>query len=51
MRLVGNSYAVSIPKEIVLFMREQEKIMNNMVRLCLDDIGRLSVDFKEERKE
>ncbi|MCK4647652.1 hypothetical protein KAT24_01845 [Candidatus Pacearchaeota archaeon] len=47
MRLVGNSYAVSIPKEIVLFMREQEKIMNNMVRLCLDDIGKLSVNFVE----
>jgi hypothetical protein len=51
MRLVGNSYAVSIPKEIVLFMREQEKIMNNMAKLCLDDIGRLSVDFKEELNE
>ncbi len=48
MRLVGNSYAVSIPKEIVLFMREQEKIMGNMVKLCLDDIGKLSVNFHEE---
>ena len=51
MRLVGNSYAVSIPKEIVLFMREQENIMNNMVRLCLEDIGKLSVNFAEEREE
>ena len=51
MRLVGNSYAVSIPKEIVLFMREQEKIMNTMAKLCLDDIGKLSVDFKEEIEE
>jgi len=50
MRLVGNSYAVSIPKEIVLFMREQEKIMNDMVRLCLDDIGKLSVNFMDEMK-
>ncbi len=48
MRLVGNSYAVSIPKEIVSFMREQEKIMNDMVRLCLEDIGKLSVNFAEE---
>jgi len=46
MRLVGNSYAISIPKEIVSFMQEQEKIMNNMVKLCLDDIGRLSVNFR-----
>ncbi len=51
MRLVGNSYAVSIPKEIVLFMREQENIMNNMVRLCLEDIGKLSVNFAEEQEE
>ncbi|MDP3986813.1 MAG: hypothetical protein Q8P81_01150 [Nanoarchaeota archaeon] len=45
MRLVGNSYAVSIPKEIVSFIREQEKIMDNMVRLCFEDSGRLSLNF------
>ncbi|MBU2616596.1 MAG: hypothetical protein KKB79_01285 [Nanoarchaeota archaeon] len=45
MRLVGNSYAVSIPKEIVLFIREQEKIMGNMVKLCFEDFGRLSLNF------
>ena len=50
MRLVGNSYAVSIPKEIVLFIRQQEKIMNNMVRLCLDDMGKLSVNFEGKNK-
>ncbi len=48
MRLVGNSYAVSIPKEIVSFMREQEKIMNDMVRLCFEDMGKLSLNFGEE---
>jgi len=51
MRLVGNSYAVSIPKEIVSFLNEQEKVMNNMVKLCLDDIGRLSVNFREELED
>ena len=45
MRLVGNSYAVSIPKEIVSFIREQEKIMDDMVRLCFEDFGRLSLNF------
>lgn len=50
MRLVGNSYAVSIPKEIVLFMREQEKIMNDMVRLCFEESGRLSLNFGEANK-
>ena len=50
MRLVGNSYAVSIPKEIVSFMREQEKIMNDMVRLCFEDMGKLSLNFRDEEK-
>ncbi|MBP6857133.1 hypothetical protein KBC25_01780 [Candidatus Pacearchaeota archaeon] len=45
MRLVGNSYAVSIPKEIVSFMNEQEKIMNDMVKLCFEDFGKLSLSF------
>jgi len=45
MRLVGNSYAVSIPMEIVSFIRAQEKIMDDMVRLCFEDAGRLSLNF------
>jgi len=45
MRLVGNSYAVSIPKEIVSFMSEQKKIMDEMVKLCFEDMGRLSLNF------
>jgi len=45
MRLVGNSYAVSIPKEIVSFIREQEKIMDDMVKLCFEDFGKLSLNF------
>ena len=51
MRLVGNSYAVSIPKEIVLFMREQEKMMDEMVKLCFEDFGRLSLNFEELKKK
>ena len=47
MRIVGNSYAVSIPREIVNFIKEQEKIMNDMVRLCFDDSKRLSLFFGE----
>ena len=45
MRMVGNSYAVSIPREIVDFMKEQEKIMDNMVRLCFEEAGRISMRF------
>jgi len=50
MRLVGNSYTVSIPKEIVSFMSEQEKIIDNMVRLCFEEMGRLSLNFGDRRK-
>ena len=46
MRLVGNSYAVSIPKEIVSFMNEQAKVMDEMVRLCFEGFGRLSLNFE-----
>jgi uncharacterized paraquat-inducible protein A len=51
MRLVGNSYAVSIPKEIVSFMREQEKIMDEMVRLCFEDFGKVSLNFGDVKDE
>jgi len=51
MRLVGNSYTVSIPKQIVSFMSEQEKIMNKMVRLCFEEMGRLSLNFDELKSE
>ncbi|MFH1358356.1 MAG: hypothetical protein ABIH37_00540 [archaeon] len=46
MRFVGNSYAVSIPKEIVMFMKEQEKIMDDMVRLCFEEFGKIRLDFR-----
>ena len=50
MRIVGNSYAVSIPKEIVEFVKEQERIMDNMVKLCFNDAKKLSLFFGEERE-
>lgn len=51
MRLVGNSYAVSIPKEIVSFMNQQEKIMDEMVKLCFEDLNKLSLSFGKEKNE
>jgi hypothetical protein len=45
LRFVGNSYAVSIPKEIVNFMRDQEKIMDDMVKLCFEEFGKISLNF------
>ena len=46
MRFVGNSYAVSIPREIVNFMQDREKAMDDMVRLCFEEFGRISINFK-----
>jgi hypothetical protein len=48
MRMVGNSYAVSIPKEIVSFMNAQKNMMNEMVRLCFEDMGRVSLNFEND---
>jgi hypothetical protein len=45
MRMVGNSYAVSIPREIVDFMKEQESRFNDMVRLSFDQLGKVSLMF------
>tara|TARA_Y100000310_G_scaffold337547_1_gene424866 strand:- start:1678 stop:2049 length:372 start_codon:yes stop_codon:yes gene_type:complete len=45
LRMVGNSYTVSIPKEIVNFINEQNKVMDDMVRLNLDRMNRLSLEF------
>lgn len=52
LRIVGNSHAISIPKEIITFMNEQHKHMSkrmdDMVRLCFEDFDRLSVRFRDE---
>jgi len=45
MRMVGNSYAVSIPREIVDFMKEQERMIDNMVRMSFEEAGRLKLMF------
>lgn len=48
MRMVGNSYAVSIPKEIVDFIHEQERVMDDMVRLCFNDAKKLNLIFGDD---
>jgi Zn-finger nucleic acid-binding protein len=49
LRMVGNSHAISIPKEIVDFInganRKIHKEMNDMVRLAFEDFGKISLDF------
>ena len=51
LRVVGNSHAISIPKEIVEFMRHQEKIMDDMVHLCFEDMHKLSLNFGKEEED
>jgi len=51
LRMVGNSHAVSIPKEIFDFINENNKMdrkINEMVKLCFEDFGRLSLIFNQE---
>lgn len=62
LRMVGNSHAVSIPKEIVDLMNEQHKLMNErnrrmsrdvdeMVKLAFEDFGKLSLNFFGEEDD
>ena len=52
LRVVGNSHAISIPKEIVDFINEanhrMSRQMNDVVRLCFEDFGKLSLNFLDE---
>jgi hypothetical protein len=49
LRVVGNSHAISIPKELLEFMNEMDRMMHrqmsDMVRLCFEDFGKLRVEF------
>jgi hypothetical protein len=55
LRVVGNSHAVSIPKEIIDFINGANKSMDNhvndMVKLCLEDFGRISLSFKDQMEK
>lgn len=45
LRLVGNSYAVSIPREIIEFHQAMEREFDQMVRLAFEEPDRLSLYF------
>lgn len=51
LRVVGNSHAISIPKEIVEFINHQERMMDDMVRLCFEDMNKLSLRFHTREGE
>jgi len=49
LRVVGNSHAISIPKEIVDFIndtnRRVSRHMDDMVKLAFEDFGKISLNF------
>lgn len=55
LRMVGNSHAISIPKEIIDFMtsrqKEMHRQMDDMVRLCFDDFDTLKLSFDNANNE
>ena len=51
LRMVGNSYTVSIPRQIVNFINEQNKIMDEMVSLSMERMGKVSLIFDQIEKE
>lgn len=51
MRMVGNSYTVSIPKEMVSFMREQKNIVDSMVKMCFTEPHKISMAFNSPENE
>jgi hypothetical protein len=51
LRMVGNSFSVTIPKEIIEFEEKfvkLEKEMDKMLRLSLEEPGKLILKFREE---
>ena len=55
LRMVGNSHAISIPKEIIDFINEQHRMMkremDDMVRLSFEDFRKLRLIFGDEENE
>ncbi|MBI2148788.1 hypothetical protein HYU23_03845 [Candidatus Woesearchaeota archaeon] len=49
LRMVGNSFCVSIPKEFIDFHREFEREFNDLVRMSLDGPGKISMFFVERK--
>ena len=47
LRMVGNSYAISIPKEIIDFEEEFNREINKLINLTLEEPGKISVFLRK----
>ena len=47
LRMVGNSYTVSIPREIIDFEEEFDREMNKLINLSLDEPGKISIFLRK----
>src|SRR3989344_7847657 len=43
LRMVGNSYAISIPKEIIDFEEDFNRELNELINLNLEEPGKISI--------
>lgn len=50
LRLVGNSYTISIPREIIEFEEEMRREINDMIRLSMDSPEKVSIYFSGQLK-
>lgn len=51
LRMIGNSFCVSIPKEIIQFQKEVKNKMNDMIRMSLEGPEKLSLYFTDKIKK
>ena len=47
LRMVGNSYAVSIPREIIDFEEEFNSELNKLIHMNLEEPGKISIFFRK----
>ena len=48
LRIVGNSYTVSIPKEIIEFQEEMHREINKLICMSLEEPEKLSLFFSQK---
>jgi len=48
LRMVGNSYTISIPREIIEFEEEMHRKINEMISMTMEEPTKLSIFFSKE---